>query len=364
MIDGRLGWPVDAIVIAMVVLINGALGYLQEAKAEGAVAALARMTAVTCSVVRDGKTLRVPSREVVRGDVLVVAEGDAVAADARLFEATSLRVQEAPLTGESESVLKDVATLPTAVALGDRLNMLFKGTAVAQGAGRAVVTATGMDTEMGSIAAMLEATADAPTPMQQEISRIGKMLGIVVVGISVVVVSTILLISDIRSIGDVVDVLLLGVSLAVAAVPEGLPAILSVVLALGVQRMARHNAIVKKLSSVETLGSASVIASDKTGTLTRGEMTVVRVMTTSGSTEITGVGYAPDGQVNRSGSGNGDTLTEGALRSEQIAVLSGGSLAGNAELRRKGDGSWEIHGDPTEAAFLVAERKLGVSEAG
>jgi potassium/sodium efflux P-type ATPase len=359
-IEGRPGWPVDAIVIALVVLINGALGYLQEARAEEAVAALARMTAVTCTVVRDSSLIRIPSREVVRGDVLVLAEGDAVAADARLVEATSLRVLEASLTGESESVLKDGATLPSVVALGDRLNMVFKGTAITQGAGRAVVTATGMDTQMGAIAAMLEATEEAPTPLQKEIARIGRMLGIVVVGISVVVVTTILLISDIRGIGDVIDVLLLGVSLAVAAVPEGLPAILSVVLALGVQRMARHHAIVKKLSSVETLGSASVIASDKTGTLTRAEMTIVRVITASGSTEITGVGYAPDGEVKRSG-GESEQLSDGALRAEQIAVLSGGSLAGNAELRQEGDGSWEVLGDPTEAAFLVAERKLGVS---
>jgi magnesium-transporting ATPase (P-type) len=361
-IEGRPGWPVDAIVIALVVLINGALGYLQEARAEQAVAALARMIAVTCTVLRDGSLIRIPSREVVRGDVLALAEGDAVAADARLVEATSLRVLEASLTGESESVLKDAATLPALVALGDRLNMVFKGTEIVQGAGHAVVTATGMDTEMGAIAAMLEATEEAPTPLQQEIARIGKMLGIVVVGISLVVVTTILLISDIRDIGDVIDVLLLGVSLAVAAVPEGLPAILSVVLALGVQRMAGHNAIVKKLSSVETLGSASVIASDKTGTLTRAEMTIVRVMTASGSTEITGVGYAPDGQVKRSGHSASEKLSDDALRAEQIAVLCGGSLAGNAELRQEGDGPWEVLGDPTEAAFLVAERKLGVRE--
>ena len=254
-----------------------------------------------------------------------------------------------------------MATLPNPVALGDRSNMVFKGTAVAQGTGRAIVTATGMDTEMGSIATLLDATAEAPTPLQREISRIGTILGIVVVGIAVVVVGTILLISDIRGIGDVVDVLLLGVSLAVAAVPEGLPAILSVVLALGVQRMARHNAIVKKLSSVETLGSATVIASDKTGTLTRAEMTIVRLMTASGRTEVSGVGYAPEGQVNPAGSVQSDTPTAAALRAEQIVVLSGGSLAGDAGLGLK-DGTWQIHGDPTEAAFLVAERKLGVNE--
>ena len=302
--------------------------------------------------------MRVPSAKLVRGDVLVLGEGDAVGADGRLTRTSSLRVQEASLTGESEGVLKEVAMLPGPAVLGDRLNMVFKGTAVAQGTGRAVVTATGMGTEIGAIAAMLETTEEEPTPLQKEVGWIGRMLGIAVVIIAVVVVATILLISDIRSAADVKDVLLLGVSLAVAAVPEGLPAILSVVLAMGVQRMAKHNAIVKKLSSVETLGSASVIASDKTGTLTRAEMTIERVMTASGGTTITGVGYTPDGQVEHEGA----RLGAGPLHAEQVVMLSGGSLASNATLRQGANGVWEIHGDPTEAAFLVAECKLGVTE--
>ena len=357
-VEGMIGWPVDAIVIAIVVLLNGVIGYMQEAKAADAVAALARLTAATSAVLRDGQVLRVPSAELVRGDLLVLGEGDSVGADARLVQTVSLHVQEASLTGESEAVIKDAATLHKSAALGDRLDMVFKGTAVVQGAGRAVVTATGMDTEMGSIAEMLEATTEEPTPLQKEVGRIGGMLGIAVVIIAVVVVGTILMISDIRSIADVIPILLFGVSLAVAAVPEGLPAILSVVLALGVQRMAKHNAIIKNLSSVETLGSAAVIASDKTGTLTRAEMTIERVMTASGGTHITGVGYVPEGQVEFEGA----ELPFGPLREEQIVMLSGGSLAGNADLRQLAGGEWEIHGDPTEAAFLVAERKLGVTE--
>ena len=357
-VEGWAGWPVDALVIAIIVVLNGVLGYVQEAKAVDAVAALARMTAATSAVLRNGQVLRLPSAELVRGDLLVLGEGDSVGADARLLQAASLRVQEASLTGESEAVLKDAATLLETAPLGDRLDMVFKGTAVAQGTGRAVVTATGMATEMGSIAKMLDATQEEPTPLEEEVARIGRMLGIAVVVIAVVVVATILLMSDIRGAADVVPVLLLGVSLAVAAVPEGLPAILSVVLALGVQRMAKHNAIVKKLSSAETLGSASVIASDKTGTLTRAEMTIVQVMTASGGTQVTGVGYAPEGQVQHEGS----ELAAGALRDETIVVLSGGSLAGDAELRQGAGGEWEIHGDPTEAAFLVAERKLGPPE--
>jgi Ca2+-transporting ATPase len=357
-VEGWVGWPVDAIVIAIIVVLNAVLGYVQEAKAADAVAALARMSAATSAVLRNGQVLRVPSAELVRGDVLVLGEGDAVGADARLIQATSLRVQEASLTGESEAVLKDAVTLREPAPLGDRLDMVFKGTAVAQGTGRAIVTATGMDTEMGAIAKMLDATVAEPTPLEKEIAHIGRMLGIAVVIIAVVVVGTILLMSDIRSAADVIPVLLLGVSLAVAAVPEGLPAILSVMLALGVQRMAKHHAIVKELSSAETLGSASVIASDKTGTLTRAEMTIVQVMTASGATQVTGVGYAPEGRVEHEGS----ELADGALRDENIVVLSGGSLAGNADLRQGADGAWEINGDPTEAAFLVAERKLSVAE--
>jgi magnesium-transporting ATPase (P-type) len=352
------GWPVDALVIGAIVVLNGLLGYAQEIRARDAVAALSRMTAVTSTVLRDGRVQRIPSSQLVRGDLLLLAEGDAVGADARLIEAASLRVQEASLTGESEPVLKDAATLPGPAALGDRLDMVFKGTAVVQGTGRAVVTATGMATEMGAIAEMLEVTEEEPTPLQKEVARIGRMLGIAVVVIALIVVATVFLVFEVRGTDEVMSVLLLGVSLAVAAVPEGLPAILSVVLALGVQRMARRNAIVKHLSSVETLGSATVICSDKTGTLTRSEMTIQRLLTCSGSARVTGVGYAPQGRVEVEGA----PLRDGALRAEAILVLCGGSLAGNARLHRTPDGDWEIQGDPTEAAFLVAERKLGVHE--
>ena len=357
-IEGRVGWPVDAVVILLVVMLNGVIGHVQEARAESAVAALANMTAVSSAVVRDGREQRVPSAQLVRGDLLVLGEGDSVGADARLLQANSLRVQEASLTGESEAVLKDVIPLAAQAALGDRLNMVFKGTAVAQGTGRAVVTATGMATQVGAIAEMLEATVEGPTPLQKEVVRIGHMLGIAVAVIALVVVGTILLVSPVRSASDVVTVLLLGVSLAVAAVPEGLPAILSVVLAIGVQRMARRHAVVKRLSSVETLGSASVICSDKTGTLTRSEMTIERVMTASGATRVTGTGYAPEGRVEH----EGRPLTAGPVHAEHVVLLSGGSLASNAALRQKDGGEWEIHGDPTEAAFLVAERKLGATE--
>ncbi|KPF44569.1 haloacid dehalogenase [beta proteobacterium AAP51] len=351
---GVAGWPLDALVIAVVVLLNAVLGWLQEAKAAQAVAALARMSTATSAVLRAGVLARVPSAELVLGDVLVLAEGDAVGADARLTQAATLMLLEAPLTGESVAVLKDAARLHAPAALADRLNMVFKGTAVAQGHGHAIVTATGMHTELGSIATLLDTTPDAPTPLQRDMAQLGRVLGIAALVTAAVVVGAVLLLSNIRGVADVVTVLLLGVSLAVAAVPEGLPAILSVVLALGVRRMSRHHAIVKQLASVETLGSASVIATDKTGTLTRGEMTVQRVMTLSGRSDLTGVGYAPEGRAESEGA----PLPEGPLRSELAAVLQAGSLAGNAHLQQAADGSWGIQGDPTEAAFLVAAAKL------
>ncbi|MES2090687.1 MAG: cation-translocating P-type ATPase [Pseudomonadota bacterium] len=355
-LEGASGWPVDAVVIMVIVLFNGLLVYSQEAKAAHAAAALANMTASTSSVLRDGIVLRIPSADLVCGDVLVLNEGDAVGADARLVKAASLSVQEASLTGESEAVLKNTDTLPRPAALGDRLNMVFKGTAISKGTGVAVVTATGMATQVGSIAHLLDSTAEEPTPLQREVKKIGRFLGIAVAVIAAVVMSTVALVSNLSSASDWLDVLLLGVSLAVAAVPEGLPAILSVVLAIGVQRMAKHHAIVKKLSSVETLGCASVICSDKTGTLTRSEMTIQQVMTASGCTHITGVGYVPHGQIEH----QGKPLTVGPLHAEHVLMLSGGSLAGDAQLHQGADGQWAIHGDPTEAAFLVAERKLGV----
>jgi Ca2+-transporting ATPase len=355
-IEGRTGWPVDAGVIGLVILLNGLLGFLQEAKAQDAVAALSKMTAPNSSVIRDGQLVGVASAALVLGDILVLAEGDAVPADGRLLTTASLRIDEASLTGESTAAFKDAAVLPGEVALADRSNMVFMGSTVLQGSGRAVVTACAMATEMGNIAGMLTDTQEEPTPLEKEVGRIGRMLGIAVVIIAALVVTTALLMSDIRGGADLIQVLLLGVSLAVAAVPEGLPAILSVVLALGVQRMARHHALVKKLSSVETLGAASVIATDKTGTLTRAQMTIERIITASGETRVTGVGYLPEGRVEQEGA----ALPAGALLEETIVMLGGGSLAGNADLRRDRAGEWAHHGDPTELAFLVAEQKLGM----
>ncbi|HUX71414.1 MAG TPA: cation-translocating P-type ATPase [Cellulomonadaceae bacterium] len=359
-VDGDASLPFDTIVIVLIVLANAALGAAQETRARHAVEALRDLTAATAAVLRDGAVVRIPAGEVVLGDVLVLQEGDAVAADARVCAAAGLTVAESSLTGESEPVLKSTATMTGPATVGERVNMVFSGTAVTRGTGRAIVTATGQATEMGEIAGLLAATPHDPTPLQRETARIGRTLGLAVLVVAVVVMVTVLLTSELRSAEDAVTVLLLGVSLAVAAVPEGLPAVLSVVLAIGVQRMARHHAIVKDLSSVETLGSSSVICADKTGTLTAGEMTVVRVVTASGEATVTGTGYRPDGRVEADGQDLRDS--ESDLRTEVALVLQGGSLTNDATLRNV-DGAWTVEGDPTEAAFLVAEQKLGTRDA-
>jgi P-type Ca2+ transporter type 2C len=358
LLEGRHGVPFEVIVILSIIVVNAVLGFVQEARAESAVAALQRMAAPTVSVVRDGREDRVESSNVVPGDVLLLAEGDAVGADARLVEASSLTIAEASLTGESESVLKEVAALTEPTGLADRVNMVFNGTAVTRGRGRAVVTATGMGTEMGNIARLLGGVEAQRTPLQREIDHIGRMLGIAIVIIAVVVIGATMLNADINSATDVIKVLLIGVSLAAAAVPEGLPAVLSVVLARGVQNMARRQAIVKKLSSVETLGSASVVCTDKTGTLTKNEMTIEKIVTPSGEFDLTGTGYQPVGELHI----DGQPLDDEVLLDEVRFVIGGGSLANNATLRDD-DGVWTIQGDPTEAAFLVAETKIGFAEA-
>ena len=350
--------PFDAIVIVLILIVNAVLGYIQEARAEQAVAALASMTAPQTSVLRDGKVMRIDTSDVVPGDILVLGEGDSVSADGRLIAAASLRIAEASLTGESVPVAKKPDMLDSAKALGDRTNMVFNGTSVTQGTGRAIVTGTGMDTQVGKIADMLSQTDDEQTPLQKEMAHVSKVLGIAVCIIAVVVLAALAFMEGFHSIDDIIESLLLAVSLAVAAVPEGLAAILTVVLALGVQRMAKHHAIVKKLSSVETLGSASVICSDKTGTLTRNEMTVERVVTPSGEVQLTGTGYAPEGRMIAVGAADGDLEVPADIRAEVYATLGAGALANDGELR-EGDkpGTWDIVGDPTEVSLIVAARK-------
>ncbi|WP_374220055.1 cation-translocating P-type ATPase [Alloscardovia macacae] len=377
--------PFDCIVIVLILIVNAVLGYIQENRAEAAVEALAQMATPQTTVLRDGRVSSIATAEVVPGDVIILGEGDTISADGRLFEAASLRIAEASLTGESLPVAKKVAVLDSVKALGDRTNMVFNGTSITQGTGRAIVTSTGMNTQVGKIADMLSQTEEEATPLEKEMDNVSRILGVAVVLIAVVVLAALWLLEGFHSLDDVIESLLLAVSLAVAAVPEGLATILTVVLALGVQRMAKHNAIVKKLSSVETLGSASVICSDKTGTLTRNEMTVETVITPSGEVRVTGTGYAPVGMlVNVDGS---EVTAQSHLRREVERALAAGALANNAQLQRgssagkdgadgaakggaakdgtakDGAGTWEIVGDPTEASVLVAARKAHALES-
>ena len=343
--------PYEAIAILAVVLLNALMSYVQQARSEQALRALRKMTAAQAHVVRAGVQHAVPAAELVPGDVIVVTEGDTVPADARLAESTALQTGEAALTGESLPVMKDVERIAEKVGIGDRHNMLFTGTAVSYGHGKAVVTVTGMQTEMGRIAGMLKGTPPETTPLQEELARVGRVLGIVVIAIAVAMIATILVVEEVRGLAALFDVLILGVALAVAAVPEGLPAVVTAVLALGVQRMAERKAIVRHLAAVETLGSATVVATDKTGTLTKNEMTVRAVVTAGGRVTFGGTGYAPQGEVD---------VLQGARRIELERALAAGDRANNAVLQNR-DGRWTVRGDPTEGALLVAARKAGLA---
>jgi P-type Ca2+ transporter type 2C len=349
-------FPYEAIAIFAVVLLNATMGYVQESRAESAVAALRAMSAANATVIRDGERHSVPATDVVPGDIILIEEGDTIPADARVIESTALQTAEAALTGESLPVMKEIARIEGEVALGDRYNMIFSGTAATYGHGKAVIIATGMQSEMGRIAGLLGETPDESTPLQRELDRTGKALGLVVVSIALVMTVTIIVVEDVEGASALFDVLILGVALAVAAVPEGLPAVVTAVLSIGVQRMARRNAIVRHLAAVETLGSATVIASDKTGTLTKNEMTVQVVVTASGRLRFEGSGYTPSGAVRR----DGDGPIDGPVRAELELALVVASRANNATIQEH-EGRWTVQGDPTEGALLVAARKAGLS---
>ncbi|MFO0909933.1 MAG: cation-translocating P-type ATPase [Isosphaeraceae bacterium] len=356
-VSGALGEWADTLAILAIVILNGLLGFFQEERAGRALAALRSLSTPSARVVRS-KTLRVvPAPELVPGDVIELEAGDSVPADARLIRAFGLHVQEAALTGESLPVGKDPeAKLAATDPLGDRSTMVYLGTVVASGKGRAVVTATGMATELGRIAGLLVRSEPEPTPLQRRLTGLGKTL----VGVCLSAVALIFVIQTLR--GDrLVEAFLLAVSLAVAAVPEGLPAVVTMALAIGLQRMVRRNALVRKLPSVETLGSVTVICSDKTGTLTRNEMTVREIVVPDATYHVSGAGYAPHGTFSK---------PSGAERTESAAVdprhepglmraLRVAAWCHNAQITPRGDGSgsWQVIGDPTEGALVVAALK-------
>ena len=333
-IDGAEGLPVDAIVILAIVSVNALWGGIQQARATAAVDALRSLIAPWARVLRDGVVERVAVADVVLGDVLILRAGDAVPADARVIDAVDLLVNEAALTGESEPVAKTANHLAADVVLGDRLCMVHRGTTVARGQGHAIVTAVGMDTELGQMARLMVTTVPAPSPLQQEMARIGRMLGLAVVIIAGILLAVTIWLWGLGDLEQIATMSMFVVSVAVAAVPEGLPTILTVILALGMQTMARRNAIITRLASVETLGSATVICADKTGTLTSGHMSVAAVVT------------ATDGRVSPRDPSARSVLRAGALANSVLSEAS-------AEL----DG---LVGDPTDVAVIRAADRAGV----
>ncbi|MCT8139770.1 calcium-translocating P-type ATPase, SERCA-type [Anaerobacillus sp. CMMVII] len=361
LISGLLGEYIDAITIMLIILLNGILGFIQERKAEKSLAALKELSAPQMTVLRAGEWIKVPSSEVVVGDIVKFTSGDRVGADIRIIESKGLRIEESALTGESVPVQKTEAVLSGEdLSIGDQENMAFMGTMVTQGSGIGVIVATGMKTEMGKIAHLLQSAETMITPLQHKLEQLGKILIMVALFLTALVV-----LIGVYQGHDAYIMFLAGVSLAVAAIPEGLPAIVTVALALGVQRMIKRKAIVRKLPAVETLGCASVICSDKTGTLTQNKMTVTNLWSGGNTWEVSGTGYTP----------NGDFYTNGKkvslhLEKSLQQLLTFGALCNNAKIISndvkegifgKSKAEYSIDGDPTEGALIVSAAKAGIS---
>jgi P-type Ca2+ transporter type 2C len=357
LLSAFLGHGVEALVISVIVLFAVLLGFFQEYRAESAIEALRKMAAPTAAVVRGGEDLDIPAREVVPGDVILLVPGDKIPADARLVETANLQVVEGALTGESSAVEKHIEPLlDQALSIGDRKNMVYAGTAVTYGRGRAVVTATGMATEFGKIAQMLQTVETSRTPLQLNLDKLGKTLA----RASLVLVAIIVALGLLRG-QPFVEMFIFGIALAVAVVPEALPAVVTISLAIGVQRMVKRHALVRRLPAVETLGSTSTICTDKTGTLTKDEMTVRKVFTSGETHSVSGVGYAPQGVYTLDGEIHPPSP---AL----LALLRGGVLASDAYLVHSEveglpvEGGWRVKGDPTEGALVVAAAKAGLEK--
>jgi len=357
-LSALVGETFDAALILVIVVFCAVLGFIQEYRAERALEALKKMLSPTITVLRGGREEEIPSKELVPGDILLLEAGDKIPTDARLIENHSLRCDEAPLTGESVPVGKDIKPLPENVRVNDRRNMVFTGTTVTYGRGKAVVTSTGMSTEFGKIAEEVMAVETEKTPLEKRTDEIGKWLGIISFGICFLVAA----VSVVREIlgggkidlAFIVTMVMFAVSLAVAAVPEALAAIVTGALAIGMHQMSKRNALVRKMTAVETLGCTTVICSDKTGTLTKGEMTVRKIFTGGRAIEVTGAGYEPKGEF------KGSEIDIKNSKSLQL-LFQGGLLCSDAVLEEK-EGKWMIKGDPTEGALVVAAVKAGLHE--
>ena len=343
-----VGETVDAIVILAIVFACAILGFAQEHRAERSLEALKKMAAPTATVMRNGREMQIPSRDIVSGDVILIKTGDRVPADARIIEEFNLKVDEASLTGESTPVRKHAEPVAENAPVMEQANIAFSGTTVTYGHGKAVVFSTGMETEFGKIAKIIQATTEEKTPLENRLEHVGKWLGISCVVVCVVVAGLGILRGH-----PILEMVIWGVSLAVAAVPEALPAVVTGALAIGVQRISKRNAIVRKLPAVETLGCTTVICADKTGTLTRGEMTVRRVYLNDRFIDVTGTGYVPKGNF----------LFDGeAANDERISILAQIGLLCNDARVESQSSAWTLIGDPTEGALVVLAVKAGLDQ--
>ncbi|WP_141431243.1 calcium-translocating P-type ATPase, SERCA-type [Bacillus sp. 03113] len=351
LISGLLGEYVDAIAIIAIVVVNGFLGFFQERKAEKSLEALKELSAPQVYVLRDNEWIKIPSKEVVPGDLIKFSTGDRIGADLRLVDTKSLEIEESALTGESVPVQKSTGAISLShIELGDMENMAFMGTMVTRGSGVGVVITTGMKTAMGQIAGLLQNAEATVTPLQRRLEQLGKILIIVAILLTILVV-----VVGILGGHEMYTMFLAGVSLAVAAIPEGLPAIVTVALSLGVQRMIKKNAIVRKLPAVETLGCASVICSDKTGTMTQNKMTVTHLWSGGKTWTIDGIGYEPKGSFYQ-----GTIRTSPSNEKAILQMLMFGMLCNHAEIKNR-ENEYIIDGDPTEGALLVAAMKAGLN---
>ncbi|RLE45497.1 ATPase, partial [Candidatus Woesearchaeota archaeon] len=332
----------DFWVISVIVVLNAIMGFAQEYKAEKAIEALKKIMSPKARVIREGKEEIINAENIVPGDLLVLETGDKISADARLIKCHNLATQEAALTGESIPVKKEVTITEKDTPVADRKNMIFAGTIITNGHAKAIVTATGMKTEIGKIAGMIHETKSPPTPLQNKLRHLSAFLAIAVIVIALVIFGYGTLIAK----NPALEMLLAAIAIAVAAIPEGLPAVVTISLAMGVQRMARKNALIRKLPSAETLGACTVICSDKTGTLTHNEMTVTKLFVNRELISITGSGYNPEGVFSK----NPNNFQ---------MLLQIGALNNNAKLKHDGK-RWEVIGDPTEAALLVSAKKAGI----
>ncbi len=355
-LSAAAGQVLDALVILVIVLFSALLGFFQEYRAGRAVDALKHMLAPTARVLRDGQPAVVPARELVPGDIMLLETGDRVSADTRVLEAHALSCDEAPLTGESEAVAKQTSVVADGTPVAERTNMLFGGTTITYGRGKGVVTDTGMRSQFGRIAVEVAAVEVTETPLEKRTSEIGKWLAVVALSVCGLVVAISLIrgvLADTLDFDLLLGMILFAVALAVAAVPEALAAIVTGALAIGMYSMAKRNALIKRMPAVETLGSTTVICTDKTGTLTRGEMTIRRILCGTKSIEVTGAGYIPEGELR--------LPTDLTLDDHMLQLLiQGGVLCNDSELARESD-QWTVRGDPTEGVFLVLAEKAGIS---